>query len=562
MADGKSTIRNRLLLFGVIATATVWGVAAQHCVGMFDVWRNLDETRRHLELVNRYSEVGRLLSLERAISAGQLTAFDVSRTGPLEQIRSTLDRRLALLESGLSGEDRMHDTSIEFFGRVAELKSWRERIGMREARVEEVFHFFGEFIKASDDSMTQHLAHGMIAMRMQYEFAIHLKRAASMLSQIRGVIYLALKSGEPEPQDRETLYRLLLFYDDSLRNFDHMANGATKSEAVATIYSPEVQKTIVIARQMLESADPAVAGLQADAWWAGSTAAVEKMDRASLLESSRLLAHAESRINQVWQQIVVVVTVLFAIGLMLMLFAIAAVRRVTNGLTFVMRDLAKVKENNDFSVRLEGDKKDEIGVIADGINHLIQTAGNIVHFHEMQSLCDPLTGVMNRRGFDAQLAARMIRARSNAPVFSLIMIDVDHFKEINDGCGHPAGDRVLRILAILLRDSLRPDDVLARFGGEEFVAILPGCALPDALMVAKKLQAAVRNGDYGIGRRVTASFGVAQWQLNGSPQELIKAADEQLYKAKHAGRDRVMPLPGPQEISTAGLEPGPVLAAA
>lgn len=140
----------------------------------------------------------------------------------------------------------------------------------------------------------------------------------------------------------------------------------------------------------------------------------------------------------------------------------------------------------------------------------LTVAGSVVDEQERLSMTDGLTAVTNRRGFDLQLSARTTPSRQQTPPLSLVMIDVDHFKSINDSQGHATGDAVLKSLAQVLRGALRPDDVLARFGGEEVVALLPGCPLPEALAVAEKLRAAVEAHDYGCGRPVTASFGVAE----------------------------------------------------
>jgi diguanylate cyclase (GGDEF)-like protein len=119
------------------------------------------------------------------------------------------------------------------------------------------------------------------------------------------------------------------------------------------------------------------------------------------------------------------------------------------------------------------------------------------------------------------------------------VIDIDHFKTFNDRFGHPAGDRVLRRVAHLLRGALRRTDFLARFGGEEFVAVLPGTDLGGAVEVAEWLRRAVADGPW-VGRGVTVSIGAATLGPEPArPGRLIRAADRALYRAKAAGRNRV-----------------------
>jgi diguanylate cyclase (GGDEF)-like protein len=134
---------------------------------------------------------------------------------------------------------------------------------------------------------------------------------------------------------------------------------------------------------------------------------------------------------------------------------------------------------------------------------------------------------------------------------SLIMLDIDHFKRVNDTYGHDAGDAALRFLADVLRDELRGVDTAARYGGEEFAVILPQASLDGALIVAERLRMRLETTEVpGIGH-ITGSFGVATFPLNAnSRDQLVSAADRALYEAKHGGRNRICISPCEQtEVS-------------
>lgn len=160
------------------------------------------------------------------------------------------------------------------------------------------------------------------------------------------------------------------------------------------------------------------------------------------------------------------------------------------------------------------------------------------------SLVDSMTGALNRAGLEAQgrrVAQRTLRAGRSLAV---IMLDVDHFKVVNDTYGHPAGDAVLRELARQIRLALRPMDLQARYGGEEFVLVLDGIALSDALQVAERLRASIENTPVRVEAftiRYTVSMGVVSSDQHGYDlQELIATADVAMYAAKRAGRNRVV----------------------
>jgi len=163
---------------------------------------------------------------------------------------------------------------------------------------------------------------------------------------------------------------------------------------------------------------------------------------------------------------------------------------------------------------------------------------------------DSLTSLWNRRVFAERLGEEVARhLRYGTPV-SLLMMDLDGFKKINDAFGHVAGDAVLASVADLLRSTLRTTDLPARYGGDEFAVILPGVVKTDAFAVAEKLRAAVSDLRVELGRNgdvadVRVSIGVASAAAGkGDPLDLVEAADRALYQAKDAGRDQVKLAPG------------------
>jgi diguanylate cyclase (GGDEF)-like protein len=159
------------------------------------------------------------------------------------------------------------------------------------------------------------------------------------------------------------------------------------------------------------------------------------------------------------------------------------------------------------------------------------------------SRTDSLTGLPNRRGFLEVVDHELKRSARGGDPCSLLMLDLDHFKEINDRHGHATGDAVLQKAATLLRSVLRAADVVARWGGEEFVALLPNTPVDAAFNVAEKARRAFAASTFeheGVATTITASFGVAAHQHDRPLDVTIAAADQALYRAKESGRDRVV----------------------
>jgi two-component system cell cycle response regulator len=156
---------------------------------------------------------------------------------------------------------------------------------------------------------------------------------------------------------------------------------------------------------------------------------------------------------------------------------------------------------------------------------------------------DPLTGTYNRRALDERLAAELERAQRYGSHVSLLMLDIDEFKRVNDTFGHPMGDQVLCQLATILRRELRAVDVVARFGGEEFVAVLPETTAAGARNFAERILRRVEEHDFGVPGtpvHVTISVGIATWPEAGAegPLAFLAHADQRLYQAKRDGRNR------------------------
>ncbi len=150
---------------------------------------------------------------------------------------------------------------------------------------------------------------------------------------------------------------------------------------------------------------------------------------------------------------------------------------------------------------------------------------------------DALTGALNRRGLELAFPERSRRK------LSVAMVDIDHFKRINDELGHAAGDECLRVLARVLTDAVRAEDSIIRYGGEEFLLVLPGIDVTQAQKVAERARAAAEGTSMRFGdaeRRITISVGVAQHQHGETREQTIMRADEALYTAKQAGRNRVV----------------------
>jgi diguanylate cyclase len=164
---------------------------------------------------------------------------------------------------------------------------------------------------------------------------------------------------------------------------------------------------------------------------------------------------------------------------------------------------------------------------------------------KVQATMDSLTGVANRRGFDETIEQMLREHRAGDAGPSVVLIDLDHFKQINDQYGHVFGDTVLKSVALAIRSCVKGRDLVARYGGEEFVVLLPGTALAGAGALAEQIRVTIasarilRGANHETVGNITVSLGVASWKPGEALEALIDRADQALYRSKREGRNRV-----------------------
>lgn len=253
---------------------------------------------------------------------------------------------------------------------------------------------------------------------------------------------------------------------------------------------------------------------------------------------TQAIEHSNRKLNQllVWGTSI-------AILLLLMMVSVTSYLSISTKKSFaqvIERMKALAEGRPDFSRRLQHPNKDELGYLIHWFNKLSDTLERDHSKVQKISITDKLTQLSNRTHSDEYLQRQLKHTDKDNAELILIICDIDHFKSINDRYGHLAGDHVLREFSKILKHCTRIQDFIGRWGGEEFIIVMPEVGLEQAIKNAERLRLTIERHDFGEAGQVTASFGIT-FSMEGDTQEdLIKRADHCLYQAKENGRNQVI----------------------
>lgn len=238
----------------------------------------------------------------------------------------------------------------------------------------------------------------------------------------------------------------------------------------------------------------------------------------------------------IYSIIISISTMLFIIAMMLVV-AIST-RKSLNELVIIVKDMAL--GSSDFSQRITRNSQDELGSVIYWFNKLSDKLEQDYINLETISITDQLTQLNNRTRTDDYFPTAIQEAKQTTQSLIAVLIDIDHFKSVNDNFGHLTGDNVLQEMAIILKEHARQHDFVARWGGEEFIIILPNTSTQEATQHIEALRIKIEQHCFPAVSSITASFGLSRLQDGDTPETLMERADKCLYQAKEEGRNRVV----------------------
>lgn len=365
------------------------------------------------------------------------------------------------------------------------------------------------------------------------------------------------------------VHKYLIENDSASRGrFDGLASevDASMDRLVAGPFASEQESALVISAQeeweaarataaaILDLADPtgnregAVLMEQLDRQIGGTIDLLTSVYGPARQEISEEIVNAES----IGRLVFLVIATAFGAGLAIAIISATALARSILVPIRALEDGVRHVGQGAIGHRVKLGRRDELGRLATAFNEMLDKLEKTQAELEDMSIRDPLTGLINSREFRRCLKLDIAQARRYGRPLSLLMLDADLFKVVNDTYGHQAGDEALRAIACLIQREVRSMDRVARYGGEEFAIILPETTMFGAISVAERIRSSVANRPIVVSQTLaidlTVSIGIATYPTGAreimSDQWLVAQADQALYVAKRQGRNRVEPCPG------------------
>ena len=279
--------------------------------------------------------------------------------------------------------------------------------------------------------------------------------------------------------------------------------------------------------------------LPANSWWLESTSVIDSMKQIEDIIFDDMGEHIEEHLNHdqnylFWYGLLASIVLISTL-----ILTVFIVFRIIKALSILIHSLKKVETEQNFAVRINSQSSDEFGQLSLSINSLLSYTDNLIKEKDFFAKTDMLTGVMNRRSFINSAEKEQLRSTRYQQNLSLIYCDIDFFKQVNDKFGHAIGDNTLKLFSTLLEMNLRKTDYLGRWGGEEFIILVPEADLEFAHQLAEKLRVVLMSSSFAPVEQLTASFGVAQYHDGDTLDSVCERADKALYLAKNQGRNRV-----------------------
>ena len=480
-----------------------------------------------METAEKLSGLVHELQKERGISAGYLVSQSKATAAILDTQRTFTDQ----------AKSRLDGDAVQNLENLAKLAKVREGISRHQVAPVDSFGYYTLTIfEVLDQIDTLAMYSKSPALKNGLHAHTHFLYAKEYLGKIRGSLNEALSNGAIDDVRVSIVSQQLGLYQHHSRMFLQDAAPDIAGAFRAALAQPRVQDTFGIINSTLSGRGRVTT---AEGWFATASYAIDQLREVENQSMAYLRQQVKGEIAVVERHFLMDAIATLGVSLILILLAGSTALRLLRALNVLVTGIEHTIQTKDFASRIRLRGNDEMCTISYNFNELLTIAESLIKEKDYLASTDSLTGAYNRLKFAELFAVELQRALRYGGGLALIMFDIDHFKCINDKFGHGTGDVVLKEITQLVRDLIRETDVMTRWGGEEFMILVPRDGREAAAALAEKLRGAMENQHFSGVPKVTSSFGVSEYLPGDTLESLCARVDLALYRAKHEGRNRV-----------------------
>ncbi|ADH84940.1 GGDEF domain-containing protein [Desulfurivibrio alkaliphilus] len=498
----------------------------------FSRYRQQQVVVEELALISELSALVHELQKERGLSTGFLAYPEADYRDALLAQQAETDRKLA----ALGRADGAQAQRLQ-----QELSLLRQRVISGEGAYPADYRHYSWLVQGLlDQVQSQGRRLGLAELKDDLVTHSHLMFAKEYLGRIRATVNHGLRLAGEGREKMVEAARLQALFGEYRRLFQ-LAAAADLAGRLQQVLDTPAAEEVLKAMQASTMAGFTELTISSGQWFALATEVIDDLKELEDHSLTLLLHEGEQQLDNLRRRLLIFSQGGLLIGGGILVLVIYTLHGMIRSLDHLLAEIGQIGAEEDFGRRLPVAAGHEIGIIARHFNKLLEVVERLLREKDQLAGTDQLTGLNNRRRFKELLDQELIRYRRIPKPLSLLIFDIDHFKRVNDTYGHETGDLVLKEMAQLLQATVRRTDTPARWGGEEFLVLLPATTAEAAMALAEKLRQAIEEHDFPRVGRVTASFGVAAFH-DGEQEEsaLLRRVDKALYQAKRQGRNRVV----------------------
>jgi len=520
------TIKAKMLLIGLLITACLFYILAAYFVALNQEKNSKIASMTNIKVIEKLSNLVHELQKERGISVGCLAGCSTSSTALLNTQHIATNHA----KTQLSDDILNH---IEGLQKLAEI---RKQVLQNQLISTNVFNYYTLVILEIIDYinlLTKYLNTDLKGDVLAYTNLLYAKE---YIGQIRASLNEIFVLGKFDKNRIYTVSREFAYYQHYSEIFVRDAAPIIVSMFNEIQAQPKIKNILGIIQIVLTGSH---ARITAEEWFSLATDWINQLQSVGQTYTAYLYEEIAKEITISRKKFIFNSSATFIIALLIIILVGSVISCIFLELNILLKSIEYTIKTKDFSKRIELLSDDEFGVISDNFNKLITIVESLIKEKDHLVSIDSLTEVYNRYKFKERFDITLQRQQRYGGILALIVFDIDHFKQINDQFGHISGDQVLKGVAQLVQSCVRTTDIFARWGGEEFVILVPEGGLQATVDLAERLRRAVESHSFNNLPKITASFGVSEHRSGDTLETFFARADEAVYHAKHEGRNRV-----------------------